>query len=245
MATRIVAILTALAALLPVTGVEAMTVTPIQVEMTSTGSRSHAQITVVNNSKLPLPVEATIQRATVDQNGSARTAPAGDEFLVMPPQALIAPGATQRFRVQWVGEPVIDKSESFFLYVNQIPVKLPKGTSGVQTVMSMGVMINVAPPQGEPALHVVATGVAKGKDGKRRPTITVANPSPVHALLPQATVHLASGGWSSTLPPGVLSERIGIGLVQPGRKRRFVLPVELPPEVNSVEASLEMGPRRR
>lgn len=224
---------------------KAMTVSPIQLELTSAGARSHAQVTVINNSNQPLPVEALIQRATLNESGIPKVTPAGEEFLVMPPQALIAPGATQKFRIQWLGDPMIARSESFLLYINQIPVKLPKAKSGVQMVMSMGVMINVAPPQGSPALNLVNTGVTTDKSGKRRPTITVENPSNVHALLPRSTIRLAAGSWSSTLTPRQLGERVGIGLVQPGKRRRFILPVELPPGVNSVQASLEMSPRSR
>lgn len=245
MQLRSLASLFALAFLVPASAAMAMTVTPMQVEMTSTGSRSNAQVTVVNNSDRPLPVEAVIQRATLDESGIPKGIPAGEEFLIMPPQALIAPGATQKFRVQWLGDPMIARSESYLLFMNQIPVKLPKGSSGVQLVMSMGVMINVAPAQGAPALQVIGTGITTDKSGKRRPTITVQNPSNVHALLPRSTIQLSSGDWSSTLTPRQLSERVGIGLVQPGKRRRFILPVDLPPGVNSVQASLEMAPRNR
>jgi fimbrial chaperone protein len=240
---RFLALIQVLAVLAPFSAADAMTVAPIQVEMIAAGARSHAQITVVNNSAQPLPVEVTLQRATLDEAGVPKRSPAGDEFLVMPQQALIAPGATQKFRVQWLGDPLIEQSQSFLLYVNQIPVKMPQGKSGVQMVASMGVMINVAPPQGAPALKVVGTGVVTDKAGKRRPTITVQNPSRVHALLPQSTIHLNSGSWASTLSPRQLSERIGIGLVQPGKRRRFVLPVDLPAGVTSVQASLEMLPK--
>lgn len=223
----------------------AVTVSPMQVEMVSAGSRSHAQVSVVNNATEPLPVEAVIHKLTLDETGKQHMARAGDDFLVMPPQALIPPGATQNFRVQWLGEPMMGRSESFMMLINQIPLKLPQGKARVQVVMSMGVMINVAPPAGAPSLRVVASGVTTGKDGKRMPTITVENPSPVHALLPDATIHLDAGSWSATLTPNQIADRIGIGLVQPGKRRKFTLPVEVPPGVTRVQTSLELTPRRR
>ncbi|MEQ1576202.1 MAG: fimbria/pilus periplasmic chaperone [Hyphomicrobium sp.] len=219
---------------------QAMTVSPMQVEMISAGKYSHAQVSVVNTSDQPLPVEAVIQRLTLDEAGRPKTSKAGEEFLVMPPQAMIPPGATQNFRVQWLGDPMMAQSQSFLLYMNQIPVKLPAGKSGVQVVMSMGVMINVAPPQGTPSMKVVQTGIATDKNGKRFPTITVENTSTIHALLPQATINLVSGNWSSTLTPRSIGDRIGIGLVQPGKRRKFTLPVELPAGVSNIQASLEL-----
>jgi P pilus assembly chaperone PapD len=158
---------------------------------------------------------------------------------------MIAPCSSQVFRLQWVGEPVIAKSESYLMSVNQVPVKMPAGKSAVQIVMSFGVIINVAPPQGSPSLAVVSTGVeADKKSGKRYPTITVENPTNIHALLPQSTIELSAGGWSHTMSATELSEKVGIGLVQPGKKRRFVLPVDLPAGISSVQASLDFKPKR-
>lgn len=230
--------------LAPIAPAAAMTVSPMQVEMSAIGPRSHAQVSVINTSDQPMPVEAVVERMTLDENGKPKSQKTGEQFLIMPPQAMIPPGATQNFRVQWLGDPLMQSSESFLLYVNQIPVKLAAGKSGVQVVMSMGVMINVAPAQGAPELKVVATGVTQGKTGKRQPTITVENVSKVHALLPDATIQLSSGGWSSTLTPRETGDSVGIGLIQPGKRRKFTLPVELPAGVSNVKASIAMTATR-
>jgi P pilus assembly chaperone PapD len=221
----------------------AMTVSPTQLEMLSIGAGAHARITVTNTDDEPLAVEAILSRATLDEAGVPTTSAASDDFLVMPPQAIIAPGGTQNFRVQWLGDPLIESSQTYLLYISQIPVKR-RGTSIVQVVVSIGVMINVAPPQGVPSLHVVSTGIVRDRHGVRHPTVTVENPSPVHALFPQSSMQLSSGTWSEAVPSGLLSERLGIGLVQPGHRRRFVLPVELPPDVTSVRASIDFRPTR-
>jgi P pilus assembly chaperone PapD len=221
----------------------AMTVTPTEIEMKSTGRTSRSAITVVNNGEGELAVELVAKKAILNEDGVHKTSPAGDVFLIMPPQALIPPGATQNFRIQWLGEPLLNKSETYFIYVNQIPVKLPKRVRGVQLVFGMGVMINVAPPRGEPELQVVNNGVVTDRHGARHPTITVLNPTNVHALFPQATVRLSSGGWSETLSSGKLAQTIGIGLVQPGHRRRFVLPVTLPSGVTSTQSSIEFRPK--
>jgi P pilus assembly chaperone PapD len=220
-----------------------MTVTPTQIEMTSTGRTSRSAITVVNNGTDPLAVELVVKTATLDEAGVPKTRPAGDDFLVMPPQALIAPGATQNFRIQWLGEPLLDKSETFLIYVDQIPVKLPKRARGVQVVFGMGVMVNVAPPRGKPSLQVVKSGIVTDAHGRRHPTLTVFNPTNVHALFPQSTVRISGGSWSSTLSSGELAQSIGIGLVQPGHRRRFILPITLPERVTAVQSSLEFRPK--
>ncbi len=149
------------------------------------------------------------------------------------------------FRLQWVGEPEIPESQSFLMSVNQVPVKLPKGQTAVQIVMSFGVVVNVAPPKGSPALKVVDAGVTTDrKTGKRHPTVTLHNESRVHALLPDGRLSLTGGGWSYTFTQRELGEKVGIGLVQPGKKRRFILPVDLPANVASVQATLDFKPKR-
>ncbi len=222
----------------------AMSVSPIHVEMTTTGSQGRAQITVTNDSRHAMPVEVGIQRMVVDDTGGRTLSEASDDFFVFPPQATIAAGATQVFRVQWVGEPLLQESQSYLIAISQVPLKLPPGKSAVQIVMSFGVLVNVAPPQGEPTLRLVETGSITAKDGKRYPTITVENPAKVHALLPQSTIQLSAAGWSRTFPPAELSDKVGIGLVQPGKRRTFILPAELPASVTRVQASIDFRPKR-
>ncbi len=239
------ALLSSLIALIAIpTAASAMTVTPVHLEITSVGSASRSQISVINNSDRPLPIEAVIMAAKFDETGTPTTSKAGDEFLIMPPMALIAPHATQNFRVQWLGDPLIEASQSFLLYLNQVPVKSPRNQSAVQVVMSIGILINVAPPHGKPRLEIVETGVATTRKGVRNPTVTVHNPSKVHALLPRSTISLASDNWSRTIAAGTLSGHIGIGLVQPGQRRKFILPVELPSNVRSVRARLDFRPHQ-
>jgi P pilus assembly chaperone PapD len=222
----------------------AMTVTPMQIEMMSVGRHSRGVITVVNDGDRPLPIEIVVKKANLNQHGVPSLTAAGDEFLIMPPQVLIAPGATQNFRVQWLGEPLLGESESFFVYVNQIPVKLSRRDHDVQLVFSVGVMVNVAPDRGEPALNIISSDVITDRSGRRRPAITVENPTNIHALFSQSTVRVSSGSWSETISSGELAQYIGIGLVQPGHRRRFVLPITLPANSTSMRCSLEFRPKR-
>ncbi len=91
-------------------GASAMTVSPTHLEMVSIGSAARGRITVTNTDDHPLAVEAIMHRAILDERGVPKTSVAEDDFLIMPPQAIIPPGGTQNFRVQWLGEPLIDAS---------------------------------------------------------------------------------------------------------------------------------------
>jgi fimbrial chaperone protein len=232
------AALFATALLSSVTMTAAMTVSPMHVEMISVGKSSISQIKVSNESSEPLPIEAILERLSYSEAGELQSKRTNENFVIIPPQALIPPGGTQMFRVQWVGAPDMAKSESYLLSLAQIPVKMPKGKSGVQVVTSMGVMINVAPAQGKPSLEIVETGTVTGKDGKRRATIVIANNSPVHGLIEKSDIKLSAGSFTKNYSASELGQRLGIGLVQPGKRRKFVMPDALPANAKQVQASL-------
>lgn len=223
----------------------AMSVTPVVVDMAVAGRDARASISVVNDGTRPLPVEFLIYSIDVGPKGETVEKAAGDEFLVFPPQALVAPGATQIFRIQWVGTPDIKTSRSYIFSVNQIPVKMPAQQSGVQIVFNFAVVVNVAPPGGIADLKHTATGIAPDPKGVRRPAITVENSGTMHAYLSEASIELTgAGGWRKSLAAAELRQLIGLGLVQPGKRRQFLIPVDLPAGVGQVQATVNYKPKK-
>jgi P pilus assembly chaperone PapD len=182
---------------------------------------------------------------SLNERGEKKLTIADDDLLVFPMQAMIAPGGMQIFRIQWVGEPVLPKSETFLVSLNQVPVRASSARTTVQVVIGLGVLINVAPPTGAPKIQLLQTGVVRDPvSGARHPTIKVENISNIHARLSQATISLSADGWSAEIPSGKLQSKLGIGLVQPGRRRTFILPVDLPPRVANIAAEIYFKPTR-
>ncbi len=147
----------------------ALNVQPLALDMVAIGSNSRGTIQIVNDSAKPLPVDVTFKKLDIGPDGKTTELPAKDEFLIFPPQAVVPPGATQSFRIQWVGAPDMKKSETYMVYVNQLPVKMKAGESGVQMVFSFGVIVSVAPAGAQSALKVVkAEGASDDKKKGRR-----------------------------------------------------------------------------
>ena len=237
---RILAVIAGLLlVLLPTIPAKAMSVSPLVLDLSTSGGKTSSQISVVNDSAKPLPVEIVVLRIELDEKGEMATKPAGDDFLVLPQQALVAPGATQSFRLQWVGDPQIKASQSYVFSVNQVPVKMPAGKNGVQVVFNFATIVNVAPSVGKADIDLIKAGIGKDDKGKTRPELTVKNPGNIHAKLTDATIKLSSGSWSQTLTPAQLRQIVGIGLVQPGKTRRFLIPVDMPEGVSQVTASID------
>jgi len=234
-----VLLLTSFAICVNVLPAKAMSVQPIVLDMRSSGGGNGSQLTVINDAAKPLPVEIVVSRIELNENGETTAQPAGDEFLIFPPQAMVAAGATQNFRIQWVGDPQIKQSQSYVFSVNQVPVKMPAGKSGVQVVFNFATVVNVAPPSGQSAINLVSTGLGKDDKGKPRPTVTVKNPGNIHAKLTDATIKLSGNSWTETLRPEQLRQVMGVGLIQPGKTRKFLLPVDVPTNVTQVTASID------
>lgn len=221
-----------------------MSVQPLVIDMAVAGRDAHSSIKVVNDGTKPLPVEFQILKIELDAKGEKLEKPAGAEFLVFPPQAIVPPGATQVFRIQWVGDADLKKSQSYIFSVNQIPVKFRKNESGVQIVFNFGVVVNVAPPGGQALLKQIKAEIGKDERGIPRPAILVENAGTMHAYLSEASLVLEAGAWRHRISSAELKQLIGLGLVQPGKRRRFVLPIDLPPQVSQISAALEYVPKK-
>jgi fimbrial chaperone protein len=218
-----------------------MQVHPLVLDMVSIGAHARGTLEIVNDSAAPVPVEVSIKKLDISLDGKTSESPAGDEFVVFPPQAVVPAGATQSFRIQWVGEPDIKKSQSYMVYVSQLPVKRKAGESGVQIVFNFGAIVSVAPAGAQSALKLVSAEAAT-ESGKRGAAITVENPSAMYSYFSDSKLELEGGGWRKSLGGGELRQLIGYGVVLPGKKRRFFVPIEDAPS-GGISANLRYTPK--
>ena len=109
-ATRACSAAVALLALVGLSPAFAVNVQPLALDMVSIGPNSRASIQVINDGAKPMPVEVIIKKLDIGEDGKTSEIPAGDEFLVFPPQAVVPAGSTQGFRVQWVGARISRKA---------------------------------------------------------------------------------------------------------------------------------------
>ena len=231
--------------LLSISSASAMVVEPLLLDLASAGKGSQQAFMVANNGAAPLPVEIAVSRIEFGPNGEQTSQRSGQEFVIYPPQAIVAAGATQVFRIQWVGEPDLAKSRTYRFDISQVPVKLAKEKSGIQIVMTFGITVNVAPPQGKSEIQVMGAAPVVGKDGKRLAALTVKNPGSKHAYLRQSVIDLSGSGWSAQMTSAAFGQQVGLGIVQPGKERRFILPIEVPAGVSAIKATVKYDPGMR
>ncbi len=228
----------------------AMRVAPMVSELTTTGAGSTARIEVGNIGSAPLPFETMITRIAFDEDGELIETPADENFLVFPPQGLVGVGGRQVVRVQWVGEPNLDVSEAYYLWVRQLPVATEpgqvEGGGAVQVTVlyTMKSLIVVAPPGAQPDVQVVSATPATvfpptpeidpeliGDAAQAPPPgepgleVTVTNAGRRYALMSGATwvitgVDTAGQPVNLQLTGQHIAEAVGVGYLAPAGGRR-------------------------
>lgn len=238
-------------ALLSVTTSQAMTVQPVVVDLRMAGREMSAPIRVENNGPNPLPVEIRVVETDMEPASVRASDRRSDDMIAFPPQALIPPGETQVFRLQYVGDTASDRSKHYYVEVAQLPVELPEGQSAIQILYNFQVMVNVASvTAGKPDLRIQSAEVTTTPEGKTVAAFTVQNTGLNYGYLSAGTLKIsyrdASGKETvtRTLTGNDIQQMIGFGMVGPSTTRRFVSPVEVGPEGGVVVATLTM-PRGR
>jgi fimbrial chaperone protein len=223
---------------------QAMTVRPGSIDLSASGRNGDtSQIFVTNDASAAVPVEITAFRVDINETGERTLTPAEGKFQIFPQQAELKPGQTQSFRIRWAGGENLSVSETYHIFVNQVPVKLPEKGIKLQVVFKYKVLVNVTPPDSKASIALVKAGIEKDGDGARRPTITVKNVGSAYGRFTDATLRLAAGNWQQVVASDQLRTLIGNGVVQPGKSRTFLLPIELPGSVTQITADLEFKSR--
>jgi fimbrial chaperone protein len=228
-------------------GVVAMTVQPIVVNLSTSGRGMTQILTVENTFANPLPVEIRVEELSLEADGVKGTGKDSGDLLVFPVQAMIKPGQTQTFRMQYVGDPDLPKSKHFYATVAQLPVELPQGQSAIQILYNFQVLVSVSPQGAKPDLKVSGAALGHDKTGKPVPMVTLSNASNAHGYLSQGRLRIIqrdSAGkevFRRTLSGPEIQQTIGFGLVGAGQTRQLQVPVELPQDGGSVEAQFTPG----
>lgn len=222
----------------------AMTVQPVAVDLRMAGRESSAPIRVENNGPNPLPVEIRVVETEFGPDSVRASDRVTDDVIAFPPQAIIPPGGTQVFRVQYVGDPAGERSRHYYAEVAQQPVELPEGQSAIQILYNFQVMVNVASMvAGEPQLSITGSEIVTVAEGKPVVAFTVNNASRNYGYLSQGSLLIRQTDASGreilrrSMATNDIQQNIGYGLIGPEQTRRFVTGIEL----ESAEGQLEVS----
>ena len=134
---RILAIAASFQFLLASVHASALNVQPVIIDLESSGRQASAVITLQNAFAETAPVEVVVHPVRiVDGELVEFENEEAENLLVFPSQATVAPGATQAFRVQWIGDPEPRSSEHYYVTIAQLPVAFAPNQNAIQVPVS-------------------------------------------------------------------------------------------------------------
>lgn len=231
------ALLMVVAALSASSAAFAMRLSPMIVEMGTSGAGGVARIELQNLNPAKLPYEVRVTRIDYHNDGTITETPADDDFLIFPPQGVLLANARQVIRVQWVG-PALDSSRAYYVAVDQLPVPLdaPQApgeapAAQLQIIYHMKALVVVSPPNATPNVSPVEAHAAP-----YQPKAVLPNqppPSPV----PGISVTLRNTGKRHAMMGGLVWVVSGTG--QDGKPLQVVYTLE---QLNALIGSGYIGP---
>jgi len=224
----------------------AMTVQPVVLDLRMAGRNTGGQIRVENTGTNPLPVEIRLVEADLLPDTVKASSRLTEDLIAIPSQAIIPPGATQAFRIQYVGDAEAPRSRHYYAEVAQQPVEVPGGQSTIQVLYNFQAMVNVASAvAGQPALSVQGAEIVRpAPAGPARIAFTVHNAGQNYGYISNSSITLvqrnAAGAevFRRTLTSSDVQQMIGFGLVGPEMSRRFIAPIDLPSADGTAEVRM-------
>lgn len=224
----------------------AFQLTPVAAEFEPSGPRASQTFRVTNDSDEPTPVQITMVSREMDIDGVETFKDAEDEFVVFPPQIVLAPRESRTIRIQWVGDPAPKTELAYRIIAEQLPVALTpeKRLAGkVRLLVRYQGSVYIVPRgvQGNAAVEKAEAIRDAKNSGATRLAVTVSNTGTAHALLQGATLTVQPGGGGAaiTLSADRLKGMIGENVLA-GHSRRFILPWPTEIPVGPVSAALKI-----
>ena len=178
---------------------------PIVAQFTPNGSGAARTFVVRNTHDVPVALQIEVYRRSADETGQETREPEYDDFIITPPQLVLAPGQSQSIRAQWIGDSNPEIELSYRLIVEQLPIPYSREEVGDKRVadISMGIRyeaaLYVVPASGKPAVEITRAEAAKTESGEQVLRVTIKNTGQRRAILQNPEVTVQSEGQSVTL----------------------------------------------
>lgn len=251
MLARLTACTVALAGLCLSSVADAARVSPMIVDLKPAGNGSVARVELTNDAARDIPFEIRVMHGEISELGELTLTPADDDFVVFPAQAIVQSNTQQVFRLQYVGNPDLARSDIYYMSIQQVPVQIAPAQSQVQVVVNYNVLVNVVPDGTRPA--AVVESVEATMLQPEAPDEQAAEAEAAPAVAPQppqpgVRVRLGNTGnrfflagnskwtisgttesgepYSRTYQPQEMTRVIGVGVVAPEKVRSFFVPTE-------------------
>jgi fimbrial chaperone protein len=180
-------------------------VQPMLATITPSAGGSRMTMSVKNTGTVPITLELTPFRATVDEAGVPRRVDDLKDLLVYPPQTMVPPGKEQTVQIRYIGDPALIDARMYGVRVAQLPIDFTTaavGQAGASTTVKVSFNflshIIVSPEKAVPLLSVTTDGLNPNGDLR----LTLMNNGPGIAMLSDTALELSDqSGKTVTIKP--------------------------------------------
>lgn len=202
---------------------------PIVIQLQASGPGAASSVMITNSHKVPIAVEIQLFDRVQNPDGTDTLTPEKGEFIVIPPQMVIAPGSSQSVRVQWTGDPRPARELAYRFVTQQLPIDLERQQSGdrsfdVKVQYRYEAALYVEAPGAQPDVEVTGASQVKEADGSMQVELQLVNKGTRRAILHQPSITLSSaGGGSATLSGDSIKPLSNLNILA-GARRNVRLP---------------------
>ena len=208
--------------------------TPIVSVFAPSGPGAVQTFTVRNTQPEMVALQITAVRRISAPDGSETHEAELDDFIITPPQLVVAPGASQTIRAQWIGNPAPERELNYRFIVTQVPIRYEREVrTDTSAHITLGyryeAAVYVTPPGARPEARLVSADPVQGADGTVKLAVTIASEGRTRAILEDPVLRLTSGARSVTMQGDLLRELQNRNILS-GTTRTFLLdwPAGLP-----------------
>ena len=178
---------------------------PIVAQFAPSGAGASRTFVVKNTHVDPIALQIEVYRRSADETGKEVREPEFDDFIITPPQLVLAPGQSQSIRVQWIGDTDPEMELSYRLIVEQLKIPYAREDAGETRRVDVSVgfryeaALYVVPKKGEAKAEIISSEAIVSEEGDPMLRLTVKNTGERRAILQQTTLTVTSGDQSVQL----------------------------------------------
>lgn len=180
--------------------------TPMVAQFAPSGPAAARSFVLRNTQEGVVAVQIQAVTRSVAEDGEEVRSPEDDDFLITPPQIVLAPGQSQNVRVQWLGDSAPERELAYRFLVTQVPITyqdkdLDAGAATAKVAIGYNyeAAIYVTPPGAKPSAQVASAEPVTDAQGAKVLRLQLASTGGTRAILQQPALQVRGGGASVTL----------------------------------------------
>ncbi|MFM2042751.1 MAG: hypothetical protein RLY86_1327 [Pseudomonadota bacterium] len=199
---------------------------PARAELPAEQAAPAQTYSITNTQGRMIAVQVEVFERTADLDGEEVRRDAGEDFVIVPMQMVLEPGASQTIQVRYLSDGAAAQERAFRVVARQIPVDFTGSqTEGLLVNMNFiyEAALYITPARARPQVDVIRAEPFVDPEGKRHLAVHVRNSGGRRANIREVDLRIGAGDRLEPVAPDLIAPMQG-ALLLAGMERRFLLP---------------------